>query len=155
MIDNLFVGRLLVEVVFIRWETWLCVSQAVLGQPLAGLRWGTRCGNDALRGDCQYNMSPHPVILLLLLLTSSEASPASNQMETNHPSLASPLLESSGQCSAAQQFVDSVKFEQCKTAAWLRLLERPPTYVESLYSKVGGHTMIDFQYTISCREGEV
>ena len=155
MIDNLFVGRLLVEVVFIRWETWLCVSQAVLGQPLAGLRWGTRCGNDALRGDCQYNMSPHPVILLLLLLTSSEASPASNQMETNHPSLASPLLESSGQCSAAQQFVDSVKFEQCKTAAWLRLLERPPTYVESLYSKVGGHTMVDFQYTISCREGEV
>merc|ERR1711953_1477924 len=82
-------------------------------------------------------------------------------METNHPSLASPLLESSGQCSAAQQFVDSVKFEQCKTAAWLRLLERPPTYVESLYSKRGRSVntdslpFCDYLYSLSCSPPKV
>ena len=48
------------------------------------------------------------------------------------------LAEQSPQCSAAQQFIDSVRFEECRSAAWSRVTERPPPYLESVYNKVRG-----------------
>ena len=47
-----------------------------------------------------------------------------------HPNLA----EQSPQCSPAQQFIDSVRFEECRSGAWSRVTERPPPYLESVYN---------------------
>ena len=46
----------------------------------------------------------------------------------------SNFSEQSPQCSAAQQFIESAKFEDCRSLAWSRVTERPPPYLESVYN---------------------
>ena len=79
------------------------------------------------------NMAVYSVIFTLTAAAWFGRIESSNENISTLTIFHSNISEQSPGCSAAQQFIGSVRFEECRALAWSRLTERAPPYPESVY----------------------
>ena len=99
------------------------------------LRKVWRCGDDPLTVSvlADANMAVYSVIFTLTAAAWFGRIESSNENISTLTIFHSNISEQSPGCSAAQQFIGSVRFEECRSLAWSRLTERAPPYPESVY----------------------